>query len=159
MSGKNRELVFNQFLRPVKGIGLPVNFDISRAPLYESEIAFDRARNKFLFSIEKTPGEEDYEWVTISRSKEVVNIFEDYEIDADDYVIVADASNGSLTIKLPDVKEAEFNEYYIKRVNCCTNNVDVVSDGVLIDAITNIKTLDPYQTLHLISDGEKWITL
>ncbi len=152
-----REQVFHQFLRPLKGIGLPVNYDITMPPNYESEIAFDRERNKFLFSIEQNEGQEDFKWITISRSRTVVNVTNNYSIDSDDYLVLADASANNITILLPSAAEANENEIHIKKIDTTINSITLqTQNGELIDGITSYSIYDSYVTINVISNGTAW---
>ena len=157
---KRREQVFHQFLRPLKGIGLPVDYNIPAMPAYESQIAFDKSKSKFLFSIEENEGQEDYRWVTISRAQTVVKISSNYSADADDFVILADASNTNITVTLPDALEAKELVYNIKKIS--TNHTVFIEtqnnqliDGKDIPYGINKK----YSNMTLVSDGTEWFII
>lgn len=155
-----REQVFNQFLRPLAGIGLPVNYNIPTKPNYESEIAFDRGKSKFLFSIEENEGQEDFKWVTISRSHTLVETDTDYTLDDDDYVCLANAINGNINISLPSASLAKENTYHIKRINSGDNKVFVVaSNNELIDGQSGVEVNTQYATLTVISNGTQWFII
>ncbi len=152
-----REQVFHQFLRPLKGIGLPVNYNIPPLPSYESEIAFDRGKSKFLFSIEQNEGQEDFKWVTISRAHSVEQVNTNYTIDHDDFIILADGSAGSITITLPSAVDACENTYNIKRISAGENKIYVeTTDNELIDGLTGVEITTQYATLTVISNGTQW---
>lgn len=155
-----REQVFHQFLRPLKGIGLPVNYNVDELPKYESEIAFDRAKSKFLFSIEQNEGQEDFKWVTISRAREVVTVTENYFVDSDDYVILANATAGDITITMPDATLCKDNEYHIKRINGADNVVILTTSlNQTIDGVTSIIINKQNITMSLICDGTQWFII
>lgn len=152
-----REQVFHQFLRPLKGIGLPVNYNVASLPSYESEIAFDRTKSKFLFSIEQNEGKEDFKWVTISRAHTLETVNSDYTVDDDDYVILANASNGDIHITLPSAVIAIENTYNIKRISGGENKVFVdASNNELIDGQSGVSIDTQYATLTVISNGTQW---
>ena len=155
-----REQVFHQFLRPLKGIGLPVNYDVSSTPSYESEIAFDRNKSKFLFSIEQNEGQEDFKWVTISRAHSIEQVSTDYQVDDDDYVILADASNGDIHITLPSASLVKENVYNIKRISSGENKVYIdASNNELIDGQSGVEINTQYATLTVISNGSQWFII
>lgn len=152
-----REQIFNQFLRPLAGIGLPVNYNVPAVPNYESEIAFDRTKNKFLFSIEQHEGQEDFTWVTISRTSTVINVSTNYTIDSDDYVVLVDATAAPITITLPSASVAAQNEYNIKRINGGANKVTITaSNGNLIDGLPSQIISYKYASITVVSDGQQW---
>jgi len=156
-----REQVFHQFLRPLAGIGLPVDYNIPNTPSYESQIAFDKGKSKFLFSIEENDGMEDFKWVTISRAQTVARTNVDYTADADDYVVLADASNNDITITLPDAGEAKELVYNVKRISSGGNKVYIgtqnnqLIDGKDIPYVLKIK----YSNMTLVSDGNEWFII
>ena len=155
-----REQVFHQFLRPLKGIGLPVNYDVSSTPSYESEIAFDRNKSKFLFSIEQNEGQEDFKWVTISRANSIEQVSTDYQVDDDDYVILADASNGDIHITLASASLVKENVYNIKRISSGENKVYIdASNNELIDGQSGVEINTQYATLTVISNGSQWFII
>ena len=156
-----REQVFHQFLRPLAGIGLPVDYNIPNIPSYESQIAFDKSKSKFLFSIEENEGQENFKWVTISRAQTVASTNTDYTADADDYVVLADASNNDITITLPDAAEAKELVYNIKRISGGSNKVYIVAqnnqliDGKDIPYAIKIQ----YTNMAVVSDGTQWFII
>jgi len=155
-----REQVFHQFLRPLKGIGLPVNYNVDSIPSYESEIAFDRTKSKFLFSIEQNEGQEDFKWVTISRAHSIEKITDDYMVDNDDYVILADASTKEIYISLPSASSVKENIYNIKRISSGNNKVYIVAtNNELIDGQSGVEINTQYATLTVISDGLQWFII
>lgn len=155
-----REQIFNQFLRPLAGIGLPVNYNVPATPNYESEIAFDRAKNKFLFSIEQNEGQEDFKWVTVSRTHTVVTVTSNYTVDSDDYVILANATSTPIIITLPSATSADLNEYNIKRINAGSNLVTILPQtGELIDGATSIAINFQYASIRVISNGTAWFII
>ena len=155
-----REQVFHQFLRPLKGIGLPVNYNVTDLPKYESEIAFDRNKSKFLFSIEENEGQEDFKWVTVSRAREVVTVTEDYTMDSDDYVVLANATPNAITITLSDATESKDNEVHIKRLNAADNTVTIATqNNQTIDGAPSITINKQYITMSLICDGTQWFII
>lgn len=155
-----REQVFHQFLRPLKGIGLPVNYNVNELPQYESEIAFDRNKSKFLFSIEQNEGQEDFKWVTISRAREVVTTTTNYNVDSDDYVVLANAVSDDIIVTLPDATLCKDNEYHIKRINGVNNTVTIATSlGQTIDGVTSIIINKQNITMSLICDGTQWFII
>ena len=155
-----REQVFHQFLRPLKGIGLPVNYNVTDLPKYESEIAFDRNKSKFLFSIEENEGQEDFKWVTVSRAREVVTVTEDYTMDSDDYVVLANATPNAITITLSDATESKDNEVHIKRLNGADKIVTIATqNNQTIDGAPSITINKQYITMSLICDGTQWFII
>lgn len=155
-----REQVFHQFLRPLKGIGLPVNYNVDELPKYESEIAFDRDKSKFLFSIEQNEGQEDFKWVTISRAREVVTTTTNYNIDSDDYVILANATPNAITVTLPDATLCKDNEYHIKRINGADKTVTIDTQlNQTIDGYPSITINKQNITMSLICDGTQWFII
>jgi len=155
-----REQVFNQFLRPLKGIGLPINYDVDTIPKYESELAFDRNKSKFLFSIEENEGQEDFKWVTISRAREVVTTTDNYTMDADDYVVLANAESNNITITLSDATVSKDNEVHIKRINGGTNVVIIATqNNQTIDGYPSITINKQFITISLICDGTQWFII
>jgi hypothetical protein len=155
-----REQVFHQFLRPLKGIGLPVNYNVAALPSYESEIAFDRGKSKFLFSIEQNEGQEDFKWVTISRAHSVEQVNSNYTVDDDDYIILADASAGEIHISLPPAATVEENTYNIKRISGGENKVYIdATNNELIDGQSGVEINSQYATLTVISNGSQWFII
>jgi hypothetical protein len=152
-----REIVFNQFLRPLKGIGLPIAYDIPEKPDYPSQLSYDRNKKKFMFSIENE--NEELEWAMITRAKTIIKITEDYQIDEDDYLCVVEA-NKSLTITLPEMNKVAGYTYIIKKTNDC---YDIVikpkEENVKIDGLDKMVISQPYRAIQLISNGETWLVL
>lgn len=155
-----REQVFHQFLRPLKGIGLPINYDVNTPPNYESEFAFDRSKDKFLFSIEENEGMEDFKWITISRSRTIAEITTDYVIDSDDYLILADTTLNNINVLLPDASTAKENEYHIKKIDISVNSITLQTQtGALIDGEPTYSIYDGYVTINVISNGTDWFLI
>ena len=162
-----REQVFHQFLRPLKGIGLPINYDIPDLPSYESEFAYDKSKDKFMFSIEMNAGQEDFKWVTISRAQTVEHVTSlEYYIDSDDYVILAEPSEDEIVVYLPDAGDAKENEYHIKRVsnsNASSYQDDVVTvksiNEQTIDGVSEITISLANESIKVISNGNNWFII
>ena len=83
-----------------------------------------------------------------------------YTLNANDSVILADATGGAFSLNLPTAVGISGTVYDIKRTNSGANNVTIDASGAqTIDgALTYVLTVQ-YQSVTLISDGSNWSIL
>lgn len=154
-----RELTFHQFLRPLVGIGLPLDNDSTKAPDFEYQLIFDKNTNKFLLGLENNEGVEDFKWATLSRVKSVTQIDNHYNLKVTDYIILVDSTDVvDLKITLPLASEAIGNIYNIKRINGGNNKIVVeTTNNEFIDGYNTPLTIElQYVNMTLVSNGMQW---
>jgi len=76
---------------------------------------------------------------------------------AADSVIVADASDGVITLTMPTAIGIAGRYYYIKKKDSSANVVTIVAAGDQeIDGANSMNLTDQYEAVTLISDGAGW---
>ena len=82
-----------------------------------------------------------------------------YSATDDDFLLLADATGGAITITLPPAADVLYQIFIIKRLNSGANSVIVDGDGAeTIDGAANKTLLNQYDAINVVSDGtEYWI--
>ena len=91
----------------------------------------------------------------VSRSVETKTT--SYNMTSDDDVILANATSGILSIKLPDPTDPIKRNIDIKKVDSSTNIVNINPYNTeTIDGVTSKSLTLQYESITLISDGTNW---
>ncbi len=100
---------------------------------------------------------QSYLQVKGSMGVQVVSKSADYTASAGDYVILVDASGGSVTITLPAASGVSGRVYYIKKTDSSGNSVIIDGNAAeTIDGATTISTTTQYQAYTIVCDGSNW---
>jgi hypothetical protein len=80
-----------------------------------------------------------------------------YSVTASDYLILADASGGAVTINLPAAASNKGRTLFIKKVDSGTNTVTIDPNGAeLIDGAATYASAIPNLTTQIVCDGAGW---
>ena len=100
----------------------------------------------------------DYTILASNVGVTVTTKTEDFTVGANDSVIVVDASSGTVTITLPTAVGIGGRMYTVKCIDD-TNTVTVTGDGSeTIDGET-AQTLNQWDSMRIVSDGENWLII
>jgi hypothetical protein len=81
----------------------------------------------------------------------------DYTATSTDRVILCDASSGVMTITLPPVASSEGKDFFIKKIDSSSNNVNIDgNENDEIDGWDIIIVATENQTIHVVCDGSEW---
>lgn len=81
-------------------------------------------------------------------------------VGADDYLILADATAGAVTVTLPPAAASIGRQIVVKKTDAGGNNVIVDGDGAeTVDGAANVTTAVQYATIVVHCDGAGWWVL
>lgn len=82
-----------------------------------------------------------------------------YSVTDDDFLILADATGGAITLNLPPAALVLYHVFIIKRLNSGVNSVTIDGDGAeTIDGALTFVLSNQYDSINIISDGTAyWI--
>jgi len=86
---------------------------------------------------------------------DVATIYEDYEATSDNYIILADASWGNITITLPPLAGVDGMELHVKKIDSTANTVTV--DAFYDELIENNETYvlsDEDEVVSIVADAD-----
>ena len=87
----------------------------------------------------------------------VVTITGNTTLDADDTVVLCDASGGAFTVTLPAAAANETKRYFIKKIDSTSNAVTIDANGSeTIDGQTTQVITIQYNSPQIVSDGAQW---
>lgn len=84
-----------------------------------------------------------------------VKVTANYTVDANDYLIGADATAGNITITLPSATEPRV--IYIKKLDASANTVTVTPVSGTIDGAASLAWSRRWQSYTLVSTGTDWL--
>lgn len=80
-----------------------------------------------------------------------------YSVQADDDVILCDASGGPVTVALPAVASSDGRLLRVKKTDASANAVSADGDGAeLVDGLATFDLLVQYESVTLVCDGSQW---
>ena len=87
----------------------------------------------------------------------VVTITGNATLDADDTVVLCDASGGAFTVTLPAAAANETKRYFIKKIDATSNAVTIDANGseTIDGQATQVITIQ-YNSPQIVSDGTEW---
>ncbi|MDP3987013.1 MAG: hypothetical protein Q8P81_02190 [Nanoarchaeota archaeon] len=93
--------------------------------------------------------------VISANSSSFVTKTTSYTLATSDYMVLADASAGNMSLILPPASLNSGLRYVIKRIDTGSHNVIVTSSSDIDDQSLGIGLVS-YASMHLISNGSKW---
>lgn len=85
----------------------------------------------------------------------VVHITSNYNVTDDDYMIIANASGGTIIVTIPDAVNLYRREYVIKKIDSTSNEI-IISSSSLIDASNNYNIDTQWVAIKIKSDDNQW---
>lgn len=83
-----------------------------------------------------------------------------YNLLAEDWLVLADATGGAFTVTLPPAASVRNRAYVVKRLNSGGNAVTLDGNGSeTIDGATTLPLTAQYQVATVYSDGTEWWVL
>lgn len=90
----------------------------------------------------------------------VTSITASYDVASDDMVILADASDGAITVSLPPAAGALQQVFYVKKTDSSSNAVTIDPYGSeTVDGATTYTLGTQYKSVCICCDGSAWYTL
>ena len=78
-------------------------------------------------------------------------------LEADDYLVLVDATSGAVTASLPTALSKEGSQIIVKKIDVSANAVTVDADASeTIDGSTTTSLAAQYDSVTVISDGTEW---
>lgn len=76
---------------------------------------------------------------------------------ASDYLLLADASGGAVTVNLPSAVSSARRKFIVKKTDASANAVTVDANGAeTIDGATTVSTTTQYDAFTVLCDGSAW---
>lgn len=97
------------------------------------------------------------DWAT--RLAAIRTVTAAYQVDEEDFIILADATGGAFNVTLPDVVVGEGHEYVIKRINAGANAVTILPASGTIDGAASVVLGTQYHLRRLAPDGTNWYVI
>lgn len=90
----------------------------------------------------------------------VRNVDDDYELTLDDYVILADASGGAITVSAPIVSTMVGRQFYIKKIDASGNAVTFDPNGSeTVDGSATLALSSQWDGALVGNNGTDWFIL
>lgn len=86
----------------------------------------------------------------------VKTVTENTVLTTDDYLVLADASSGQITVTLPGATTCPNKRFKVKRISA-SNNVIVASAGGTIDGAASLTISAQWIMRSVVSDGVNWL--
>lgn len=87
----------------------------------------------------------------------VNRITADHDVDSNNFILLCDATAGSITINLPDASANESKILYIKKIDASANTVTIEPFGSqLIEGNSNLVIGTQYDSPEIVCDGTEW---
>lgn len=99
------------------------------------------------------------EAITRQPEHTVSEIAADQTLTVDDYIILADATAGNITVTLPDAADVNSGKAYkVKKIDSSSNTVTVTGDAN-IDGSANVVLSSQYDDTSILTDQTEWFTI
>jgi len=89
-------------------------------------------------------------------STHTVSVSSDKYLAENDFVVLADATSGNITVTMPKASIVKHKQFYIKKIDSSANTVTVDGNGANIDDSATSVISTQYASITIVSNGTAW---